>query len=66
MLYSKDINPDKWISKRICNPLLPVYDVSTRSGRMMRIGQIDDNSPKPRVSVVTRRIANYVSDIDGS
>jgi len=37
-LYTKDINPDKWQTKRMVDPLKPEYDVSTKSGRMMRIG----------------------------
>lgn len=27
--YVKDINPDKWQSKRTVNPLLPEYEVAT-------------------------------------
>jgi phosphoglycerol transferase MdoB-like AlkP superfamily enzyme len=37
-LYTKDINPDKWTSKRVVDPLKPEYEVPTKSGRMMRIG----------------------------
>lgn len=65
-LEVKDINPDKWQSKRTVNPLLPEYEVSTKSGRMMRIGHIEKSSPQQQVSVATRRIANYTEDIDKS
>ena len=49
-LYTKDINPDKWQTKRMVDPLKPEYDVSTKSGRMMRIGQIEKNTPKITIS----------------
>ena len=44
-LYDKDINPDKWVTKRTVDPLNPHYEMSTKSGRMMRIGNIDRNTP---------------------
>lgn len=65
-LYDKDINPNKWVTKRMVNPLFPEYEVSTKSGRMMRIGTIDKNTPQPSISKVTRRIANFTKDIEGS
>lgn len=37
-LYTKDINPDKWKTKRVVDPLKPEYEFPTRSGRLMRIG----------------------------
>ena len=32
----------------------------------MRIGVIDRNTPQPQISKATRRIANFVHDIDGT
>ena len=65
-LYDKDINPNKWQTKRTVNPLHPEYEVPTKSGRIMRIGHIERSTPQPQVSNVTRRVANFVTDIDGS
>lgn len=65
-LFTKDINPDKWVSKRISNPLIPEYDVATRSGRKVRIGLIEKSQPKMNVSPQTKRQANFVGDIEGS
>ncbi|CDW91218.1 UNKNOWN [Stylonychia lemnae] len=65
-LYTKDINPDKWQTKRMVDPLKPEYDVPTKSGRLMRIGQIEKSAPKVTISPQTKRLANYVGDIEGS
>lgn len=65
-LYTKDINPDKWKTKRVVDPLKPEYEMSTKSGRMMRVGQIEGSQPKIHISPETRRFANYVEDIDGT
>lgn len=65
-LYTKDINPDKWQSKRIVDPLNPIYDMPSKSGRMVRIGYVDQSQPKSLISPDTRRFANYVSDIEGA
>ena len=46
--------------------MFPEYEVSTKSGRMMRIGNIEKSTPQPSISKVTRRIANFVKDIEGS
>lgn len=62
-LYTKDINGDKWHSKRTVDPLSPQYEIPTKSGRKVRIGPIDKNAPKMNVSPMTRRVANYVNDI---
>lgn len=44
----------------------PEYEVSTKSGRMMRIGQIDKSAPRVNISPQTKRRANYIGDIEGS
>jgi len=40
--------------------------VPTKSGRKMIIGYIEKSAPKANISPQTRRIANYVADIDGT
>lgn len=42
-LYTKDINGDKWQTKRMVNPLTPEYEMPTKSGRMVRLGRIEKN-----------------------
>lgn len=66
ILYTKDINPDKWQTKRVVNPLQPEYEFPTKSGRMVRLGNIERNRPKQNISPETRRMANYIDDIDGT
>jgi hypothetical protein len=65
-LYTKDINPDKWQSKRVVNPLQPEYEVASISGRKpMKIGYIEKSEPRPNISPVTKRSSNFIKDIDG-
>ena len=65
-LYTKDIQPDKWKSKRIVNPLAPEYNMATKSGRMVRLGRVERSIPRANVSPTTKRLANYVDDIEGT
>lgn len=44
----------------------PEYEVPTKSGRKMIIGYIERNGPKTNISPQTKRIANYIGDIDGT
>lgn len=60
-LYTKDINPEKWRTKRVVNPLEPEYFISTKSGRSMtKIGQIEKSHPKNNVSPTTNQLANFI------
>jgi hypothetical protein len=65
-LLTKDINPDKWTTKRMVNPLHPEYEIPTKSGRKVRIGPIDRNTPSSHISLKTRRAVNYIADIEGA
>jgi hypothetical protein len=66
-LYTKDINPEKWQSKRVVDPLNPIYELPSKSGRrMVRIGHVEQSVPRPHVSPETRRYVNNVNDIDGA
>ena len=66
-MYTKDINPEKWQSKRVVDPLNPIYEIPSKSGRrLMKIGYVEQSIPKLLVSPETRRFANYVQDIDGA
>lgn len=49
-LYTKDINPDKWVSHKNVDPLNPQYQMKTKSGRMMIIGEVEDSHPKSKIS----------------
>ncbi len=40
--------------------------MESKSGRKMIIGHIDKSAPKVTISPQTKRIANYIGDIDGS
>ncbi len=44
-LFTKDINPGKWVSKRNVDPLNPSYEMKSGSGRVMSIGAIERSSP---------------------
>jgi len=60
-LYTKDINPDKWHTKRHTNPLSPEYKVADDS-----FGPVDRSRSLQRIPPKTRRQANFIQDIEGA
>ena len=57
-LYTKDINPQKWSSKRVVNPLTPEYEFPSQSGRkMISLGPVEKSQPKPQGGITKQQ--NY-------
>ena len=55
ILYIKDINQEKKVTRRVVDPLNPQYAIPTRSGRMITIGPIEKNYPKANPAIISRR-----------
>ena len=71
-LNTRDIvgaSSQAWISAKNVNPLDPQYEMSTKSGRRMIVGQVDGSKPKQlvpnRVARDTRRFLR-TDDIPGA
>lgn len=48
------------------DPLKPEYEMPTKSGRKIIIGPIEKSMPKVSNYPMTKRIVNYVGDLNGS
>ena len=63
---TKDIQGDKWKSKRVVNPMDPEYMVPTASRRIVTLGSIERNKPKELIVPTTKRKTHFTDDIEAS
>ena len=67
LMQCRDISADMWKTKRITNPLEPVYNVKDKDGQLMDVGEIEGSKPRLGHSIKEPYYrALSTSDIEGA